>query len=388
MDFRFSDDQQAFRDDVRGFIGDHWGEPPASLEPEFEDFAQTKRYEHELAERGWLTLAWPEEYGGQAASHLDQTIFREESAYAGAPSGGQGVLMVGPCIMVHGEPEQRQRFLPPISRGEVTWCQGFSEPGSGSDLASLQTRAVKDGDEYVINGQKIWTSGAQNADWIHLLARTNPDAPKHRGISYFLLDMKTPGIEVRPLIDLAGGHVVNETFFTDVRVPADQMLGEEDRGWYVATTLLDFERSGIGGAATARRTVDELVNWVRGESQAMTPDVKASARNFLSEAYVETEVARSLGYRVSWMQGQGLIPNQEASMAKMYGSELGQRTANRGMGLLGLSSQLVDRDDPRAPLQARLARLHMTLIPTTIAGGSSEIQRNIIATRGLGLPRE
>ena len=389
MDFRLTPAHEAFRSDVRSFIQDHWEEPPASLEAEFEDFAKTKVYEARLADQGWLTLAWPREYGGAEASHLEQTIFREESAYRGAPIGGQGVMMIGPCIMVHGTPEQKAQFLPKISRGEITWCQGFSEPGAGSDLASLQTRAVRDGDDFVINGQKIWTSGAQNADWIHMLCRTNPDAPKHRGISYFLVDMKTPGIEIRPLIDLANGHIINETFFTDVRVPASQLLGEEDRGWYVATTLLDFERSGVGSGAAARRSVDELLAWARSVPATDRASwARASVRRLLVESLIETEIARLLAYRVATMQGQGLIPNQEASMSKLYGSELAQRTANKGINMLGLGGLIVDANDPRAPLRARMVRLHMNMIPATIAGGSSEIQRNIIATRGLGLPRE
>jgi alkylation response protein AidB-like acyl-CoA dehydrogenase len=291
--------------------------------------------------------------------------------------------------MVHGSEEQKERFLPPIAKAEAVWCQGFSEPGSGSDLASLQTRAVKDGDDYVINGQKIWTSGATQSDWIHILTRTDTDAPKHRGISYFLLDMKTPGIEVRPIIDLAGNHVLNETFFTDVRVPANQMLGEENRGWYVAATLLDFERSGVNYPAQARRVTENLTEWAKNTHRngGRVYDQPGVAEG-LADLALSAEVCRLLSYRVVWMQGQGLIPNYEASAAKMFGTELNQRVANFGINMIGLPGQRIDPEDPDAPLQADLGRMYMTTVPYTIFAGTSEIQRNIIATRGLGLPRQ
>ena len=255
MDFRFTQEDETFRTDLRQFIADNWEAPPhineAYNRPAFE---AGRAYEKQLAKRGWLTLAWPKEYGGLAAPHMQQTIFREESAYAIAPgANSQGIYLIGPCIMVHGTEEQKKEYLPSIASGEVVWCQGFSEPGAGSDLASLQTRAVRDGDEYVINGQKIWTSNAHHSDWIHVLCRTDPDAPKHRGITYFLVDMKSPGVEVRPLINMLGEHGFNETYFTDVRVPVSHIVGEVNRGWYAATTTLDFERSGVTWSANGRR---------------------------------------------------------------------------------------------------------------------------------------
>jgi alkylation response protein AidB-like acyl-CoA dehydrogenase len=391
MEFKFSDEQEQFRSEVVAFIDDNWDAPPPSLEPDNQEaFEAGRLYEKKLAANGWLTMAWPEEYGGQSASFMQQLIFREESAYRGAPgAGGQGISMVGPCLMVHGSEEQKKRFLPPIASAEAVWCQGFSEPGSGSDLASLQTRAVKDGDDFVINGQKIWTSGATNSDWIHVLTRTDADAPKHRGISYFMLDMRTPGIEVRPIIDLAGNHVLNETFFTDVRVPADQMLGEENRGWYVAATLLDFERSGVNYPAEARRVTENLTAWAKEtKSKGTSVYNQPGVANQLSDLYLSAEVCRLLSYRVVWMQGQGLIPNYEASAAKMFGTELNQRVANAGVGIMGLPAQRIDPNDPHAPLQADIGRMYMTTVPYTIFAGTSEIQRNIIATRGLGLPRQ
>ncbi|MEX1021587.1 MAG: acyl-CoA dehydrogenase family protein, partial [Dehalococcoidia bacterium] len=334
-------------------------------------------------------MAWPQEYGGRAASHWQQMIFAEESAIAGAPTGGQGADRVGPTLMIHGTDEQKREHLPKIARAEVNWCQGYSEPGAGSDLASLQTRAVRDGDEYVINGQKIWTSGAQDADWIHVLTRTDPDAPKHRGISYFMLRMDTPGISLRPIVQLHGEAGFNETFFEDVRVPAANMIGDQHRGWYVAATALDFERSGINRIAAVLGPFRRLLE------HATRPDSAARGRRIadagpsrlaLADTAIEVEVARYLGYRVTWMQDRGLVPNQESSMSKMFGSELQQRNARRGVNMFGLFGGLRP-ESPHAALDGEYCRLYMATVSLTIAAGTSEIQRNIIATRGLGLPR-
>ncbi len=390
MEFAFTPEQEAFRERVRAFIKDNWTPPPPSARPGDEvTSAAMREYEQRLAGNGWLTMAWPKEYGGLAASHLEQLIFREESSYAGAPGGGgQGISMVGPCLMVHGTDAQKREHLPRIASGEVEWGQGFSEPGSGSDLASLQTRALRDGDEFVINGQKIWTTDAHHADWFHVLTRTNPDAPKHRGISYFLVNAKTPGITVRPLINMLGDHEFNEVFFEDVRVPAANMMGEENRGWYVATTLLDFERSGVTWSASGRRQVEELAAYAASTSGAKGRLIdKPELRNGLANLRIEVEVSRLLSYQVVWMQSQGKIPNYEASMSKAFGSELGQRVANFGMKLIGLGSQRIDPNDAGAPLGGAFGRAYMRSVPGTIAAGTSEVQRNIIATRGLGLPR-
>jgi alkylation response protein AidB-like acyl-CoA dehydrogenase len=390
MEFAFTPEQEAFRDQVRSFIKESWTPPPPTARAGDDVTNAAERdYEKRLVSKGWLTMAWPKEYGGLAASHLEQLIFREESAYAGAPGGGgQGISMVGPCLMVHGTDAQKREHLPRIASAEVLWGQGFSEPGSGSDLASLQTRALRDGDDFVINGQKIWTSGAHHADWFHVLTRTNPDAPKHRGISYFLVNAKSPGITIRPLINMLGDHEFNEVFFEDVRVPAANMMGEENRGWYVATTLLDFERSGVTWSASGRRQVEELVAYAtttRGPSGRLIDN--PSLRNGLANLCVEVEISRLLSYQVVWMQSKGKIPNYEASMSKAFGSELGQRIANFGMKLIGLGSQRIDSNDAGAPLGGAFGRAYMRSVPGTIAAGTSEIQRNIIATRGLGLPR-
>jgi alkylation response protein AidB-like acyl-CoA dehydrogenase len=269
-----------------------------------------------------------------------------------------------------------------ISRAEIFWCQGFSEPESGSDLASLQTRAVLDGDSYVVNGQKIWTSNAHHADWIFLLARTDPDAPKHRGISFFLVDMRSPGITVQPLINMTGGHGFNQVFFDNVRVPRQNLVGEENRGWYIAATTLDFERSGINRIAAAVRVLDGLIDHVRGSTSLKTEAI----RNQLAELKIEFDLGRMLAYRVAWMQSRKLIPNYEASMSKLFGSEVQQRLANFALNTLGLHGQLA-HGSRSVLFDGRIEQYYLSTVSVTIAAGTSEVQRNIIATRGLGLPR-
>ncbi len=390
MEFRFTTEQQAFRQEVRDFLASEWRDDDEGYGMDEKTFVRKAReFEKKLAARGWLTLAWPKEYGGQGADHITQLIYKEESALAGTPTiSNQGVGLIGPCLMVHGTEAQKKRFLPKIANADELWCQGFSEPGAGSDLASLQTRAVRDGDDYVINGQKIWTSRAHYADYIHVLTRTDPDAPKHRGISYFLLDMKTPGITLQPIKQMTGQSGFNQTFFENVRVPRENMLGEENRGWYVATTTLDFERSGVGMVVGASRTLRKMIRYatdtkVDGRRLIDRPNVRMK----LAELRVATEAGRWLSYRVAWMQSKGLVPNYEASMSKMYGSELGQRMANTAVNVLGMYGQL-ELGSPYVPLGAFARNALLGTIPSTIAAGSSEIQRNVIATRGLGLPRD
>ncbi|MEE8443146.1 MAG: acyl-CoA dehydrogenase family protein, partial [Dehalococcoidia bacterium] len=276
MDFHFPPEYEGFRNEIREFARQElpadWGEE----ELDNGGSEAVKAIRKKLAAKGWLTLPWPKEYGGMGAPHLQQMVFNEETAYNRVPATDNAITMLGPILMLEGNEEQKSSFLPPIANAEVRWAQGYSEPGSGSDLASVQTRAVEDGDDYIINGSKIWTSFAHYSDWIFMLARTDPDAPKHRGISFFLADMKTPGLTVRPIINMAGIHGFNEVFFDNVRVPKRNLVGELNRGWYVGARLLDFERSGIGRSAGARRTLEELVkfaketNW-NGQTLAKNP---------------------------------------------------------------------------------------------------------------------
>jgi alkylation response protein AidB-like acyl-CoA dehydrogenase len=391
MDFGWTTEEAAFRERVRAFLRANWSRQGATPGTSAEDVDRERyrEFEEALARHGWLTMAWPKAYGGADASYIEQMVFKEEATVHGAPSGGMGASMVGPMLMIHGTEEQKAEHLPKIANGEVTWCQGFSEPGAGSDLASLQTRAVRDGDEFVINGQKIWTSGAHHADWIHVLTRTDPEAPKHRGISYFMLDMRTQGITVRPLVQMHDAHGFNETFFEDVRVPAKNMIGEENRGWYVATTLLDFERSGVDRMATVQNAFEPLLEHARqpgsaGEGRRVVDsDVN---RNKLADIATELEVSRYLSYRVTWMQSKGLVPNYEASISKVHSTELMQKNARAGINMLGLYGALKPASK-HAVLGGLYCQIYMQTTSRTIGGGTSEIQRNIIATRGLGLPR-
>jgi len=390
MDFKDTPEEARWRQEVREFI-------QRELPPELRDtdgesglFGRSeamKLWRSRVAARGWIAPHWPKEYGGAGMSVKDQFILNEEFAEAEAPNvGGFGVMMIGPTLIVHGTEEQKRRFLPGILKGETIWCQGYSEPNAGSDLASLQTRAVRDGDDYIINGQKIWTTGAQYADWMYMLARTDPDAPKHRGISMFLVDMKSPGITVQPLTTMAGTQTFNQVFFENVRVPAENRVGEENRGWYVGATLLDFERSGIGNAVGVRKQLERLLNYVRSEPEKLTVRFNRNVRLEFADRWIEASVAKWLSYRVISMQAAGQIPNYEASMTKLYMSELQQRIAALAMHLAGMRGLLATRG-PHQALDGRAGFNYVNAVSSTIAGGTSEIQRNIIATRGLGLPR-
>ncbi|MBI1885941.1 MAG: acyl-CoA dehydrogenase family protein [Chloroflexi bacterium] len=396
MEFRFSPEEDAFRREVRGFVRGEWPQEVtegAGAESPLgygggRGFEEMRSFQKKLARKGWLTLAWPKEHGGLAAGHMNQLIYNEEMAYHRAPQQlGVGPDRVGPTIIVFGNEEQKGRHLPAIAGAEVIWCQGFSEPGSGSDLASLQTAAVAEGDYFVVNGQKIWTSLANVADWMILLARTDPDAPKHKGISYFLLDMKTPGITIQPLADMTGRQTFNQVFFDNVRVPRDCLVGELNRGWYVAAATLDFERSGINRVVAGFRTYEELVAYSRETARDGGRIIdREPLRNKLAELHIEFHAGRLLAYRVAWLQSQGRIPNAEASISKLYGSELQQRLARAGIEVLGLGGQL--KPGSRwAPLAGRIADYYVASVATTIAAGTSEVMRNIIAMRGLGLPR-
>lgn len=350
---------------------------------EEEDPAMLRSFNRMLAARGWIAPAWPKQYGGMELGAVEQLVFGEEMAYWRAPNGARGpaVGYAGPTIQIAGTEAQKARHLPAITNWDVVWCQGFSEPGSGSDLASLATTAVRDGDDWILNGTKIWTSHGHYADWMYLLARTDPQAPKHRGITYFLLDLKSPGVSFHPLLNIAGRKGFGQFYFDNVRMPAGSLLGELNRGWYLATTTLDLERSNIANAGGARRTVDDLCAHIR-----MVRPASVVERHRLGQHAIEVEVATILSYRVASMLAAGLVPNQEASTLKLFLSELDQRIANTGLHLLGPHGALMP-GSRLAKLQAQFALTYLTTVPRTIAGGTSEIQRNIMATRGLGLPR-
>jgi alkylation response protein AidB-like acyl-CoA dehydrogenase len=377
MDFRLSPEHAAFQQEVTRFVDQLV--PEDGRDPrEDPEFATTVRMA--LAERGWLALPWPVEYGGKGASPIQQMVFNEIMAYRRVPSFSMGVAWVGPSLMLYGTQEQKDRYLPRITSGEDVWCTLYSEPGAGSDLASLQTRAVREGDDYIINGQKIWTSGAHRADWGWLAARTDPDAPKHKGISLFCLPMDSPGITVRPLVNMTGTHEFNEVFFDNVRVPASQRVGEEHRGWYALAVALDFERSSIGATSAARRTLEDLVAQLR----ALGRPVSAANRARLADCAIAVQVLRFMGYRIAAEQEKtGVAPTLPAQMAKLFASELNQRITTVSVQALGMEAQAHRAGSPIE----RWTYGFLRAVANTIEGGTSEIQRNVIATRGLGLPR-
>ncbi len=405
MDWTDTEQQASFREEVRELIARMPGRYRKMAEHEYTAYTQWARDRLEqdeeprraadewfgaFAEKGWVAPHWPREYGGGGLSWMEQFILNAELAAANAPGVGSnvGINMLGPALIVHGTDEQKARHLTPILAGDVVWCQGFSEPGAGSDLASLRTRAVRDGDEYVVNGQKIWTTHAHYADWMVLLCRTDPEAPKHRGISFLLLDLHSPGVEIRPIIDMTGGHEINEDFFEDVRVPASNRVGEENRGWYVAMTLLDNERSNIAGAIAMRRAIEGLLGYLgtaEGRRRSQLGRLGA-LRQLVADRHIEANVMANFSLRIITMQQAGTIPNYEASASHIFGGESGQRLARTGAAVFGLYSALWDPEEPYAPLEAQFARSYVRWA-ALVGGGTPEIQRNIIATRGLGLPR-
>ncbi|GAB4335565.1 MAG: acyl-CoA dehydrogenase family protein [Dehalococcoidia bacterium] len=376
MRFAFTPEQEAFRKELQDFLKQ---EVPQRSDLDGYDRAFSKK----LAERHWIGIAWPREYGGQGLGSVEQMIYTEEMILHSAPRGYHFTAerQVGPSLILHGTEEQKREWIPKIINADVSFALGLSEPGAGSDLASVQTRAVRDGDEYIVNGQKIWTSGAHRCDAIWLVVRTDPAAPKHRGISCLMVDLDSPGITIRPLVDMTGAHHFNEVFFEDVRVPVDRRVGEENRGWYILAEHLDFERSGIERLVDLQHLFNEVMELAR--ERARQDKLPAALRQRLAELNIELNVGRLLCYRVAWLQSVGRVPNYEASMAKAFGTEWSQRAMAAAMNLIQLDGGAY-RD---GTLAARVARTYLNAVSRTIAGGTSEIQRNIIATRGLGLPR-
>ena len=405
MDLSFSAEYEKFREQVRAFLAENWSAEDAAVEPPADERnalggpirvdPRATEFRRKACERGYLYPHVPKRYGGgeKSPDPLAQTIIADEFRKTKAPHEmiGQGPSMLVPTLIEHGTEEQKKQFVEGTILGKIKWCQGYSEPGSGSDLASLQTRAIRDGDDFVVNGQKIWTSGAHLANMIFMLVRTDPEAPKHRGITYLLSPMNVPGIEVRPLVQMSDARGFNETFFEDVRIPVKNAVGEINRGWYVGATHLDFERSSIGSAVGQRKMLDTLKDYLLKERDSKSGktrlgQVDAPRLEFV-DRYIEATVAKTLSQRVISMQARGLIPNYEASMTKVFATEFSQRIARTSTKLLGLYGGLRDRNSDYSPMKGRWATMYLSSVSATIAGGTSEIQRNVIATRGLGLPR-
>ena len=390
MRFDFTPEESDFRRKLSAFLD---GALPADWhgpadESRDDHWALNQQIKKGLADRGWFVMSWPTEYGGADSSPMMNTIFAEEMAYRRAPGHDRfGTRMLGPTLMRFGSDSQRAEHLGAIARGEVQWCQGYSEPNSGSDLASLQTRAVLDGDNFIVNGAKIWTSLAHRADMMFMLVRTDPDAAPHKGISLLLVDMKTPGIQVLPIINMAGVHSFNQVVFDDVRVPQANLVGDLNDGWRVGMTVLNFERSGIDYAVWARAALEELVDYVKNDdSLVSTVKTNPEVRGKLASLNTEIEAARLLCYDVAWRQGQGEVPSAEASISKVAGTEIYAKVLNYGTELLGMYGVL-EPGSEQAELQGNFLKMRLFATSGPILAGTNEIQKNIIAQRGLNLPR-
>ncbi|MBN2077268.1 MAG: acyl-CoA dehydrogenase family protein [Dehalococcoidales bacterium] len=391
MDFGFSQEEKAFREEVRGFIQKEfpselkWHYRPTlapsiyGLEGEAREFMKTMS--RKLGEKGWLSLSWPEEYGGRNSLFL-QNIFYEEMVYSDCPGIDPiGATFFAPTLIQFGSEEQKKKYLPGVARGEVYWCELLSEPDSGSDLASLKTQAVEDGDYYVINGQKIWNSGAHLADWGFILARTDTSLAKHKGLSYFMVDMKTPGITVNPIKNILGQDEFNEVFLDDVRVPKENLIGGKNKGWYVTMATLDFERTTHIFYPTVRAYLEQLSGYIKQKQKPLGPVL----RSRLAELLVECEMARLFHYRAIWMIEKGSTLTDEAAVDKMYNSELAKKAADFGMQVLGSYGILLPESN-YAYLNGWPSFYYLDTVSYSVMAGTTEVDKNVIATRGLGLP--
>ncbi len=390
MDLNLTADERRFRDELRAWLDENvpepWDRGTTSPEDKRAHVAYLHDWQRRLYEGGWAGVSWPKEYGGRGSTLIEQAIFQEELARASAPQlvGTIGLSLVGPTIIAMGTEEQKARYLAPILSGEEIWCQGFSEPNAGSDLAALGTKAVRDGDVFVVNGQKIWTSFAHMAHWCLLLVRTNAEAPKHKGITCLLADMRTEGITVRPLRMMSGDSGFNEVFFSDVRVPVAQVLGEIDRGWTTAITALMNERANLGTGVQVvfKRNLEALIARARTVERNGRPAIEDPlVRQKLAQAYMELEILRLNTNRALTSLSKTGVPGPEGSTQKLYWSEMNQRTQQIAQEILGPYGQLSDFDGGMWEYGYLRSR------GNTIEAGTSEIQRNIIAERVLGLPK-
>lgn len=393
MDFDYTPQEEAFRQELRSWLETNL---PKDYDPDtFEQLDHDERFQIQLAWQKQLHAAnlvgihWPKEYGGRGATVIEQAIYQQEMARVRAPGVANmlGVNIVGPTIIHWGTEEQKKRYIPKILSGDEIWCQGYSEPSSGSDFASLQTRAVEEGDYFIINGQKVWTSYAHKAHRCILVVRTDPNAPKHKGLSYLLVDMKTPGITVRPLVQITGDAEFNEVFFEDVRVPKANLVGEKNQGWQVAVTTLMFERvnfSIVYQLEPLLQQLGELAGRLRlnGHTAAEDPAVRQKIAQF----YVEAQAIKYNGFRQLTKQLRGEPPGPEGSIGKLAASELNLRIAHFATELLGPFSQIV-LGEGKGLAHGVWSRRALATRLYTIAGGTSEVMRNIIGDRVLGLPK-
>ncbi len=397
MNLEFSPEELAFQQEVRSFIAENYPEHLRGKQDEGEELSKEDflAWHRVLHAKGWVAPAWPVEYGGTGWTATQRVIWSEETAAADCirlmPF---GLAMVGPVIYTFGTPEQKAKFLPRILSGEDWWCQGYSEPGAGSDLASLRTMAVRDGDDYVVNGQKTWTTMAQHADWGFFLVRTDKDVKAQEGISFLLIDMKTPGITVRPIITLGGEHEVNEVWLEDVRVPLSQRVYEENKGWTCAKFLLAHERTGIAGVASSKRGVEKIKSIARTETDGDRPLIaNPFFKRKIADLEIDLTALEFTELRSLAGESAGKGPGPESSLLKIKGSEIQQRLTELALEAVGHYGAPYfrgfgdgDNEHPIGPDYAhRTAPTYFNARKTTIYGGSNEIQRNIIAKMVLGL---
>ncbi len=396
MDFNYSETAQAFRREFRAWLEANLSRRSHSnglhgefMHGESSDWALHLAWHKKMHAAGWVGISWPREYGGRGASLEQQVVYAEELARTGAPGlvNGIGIGLVGPTLMHWGTEEQKKRFVPKILSADEIWCQGYSEPNAGSDVASLQTRAIEEGDYFIVNGQKVWTSGAHHADWCILLTRTDPEAPKHKGISYLLVDMHSPGITVRPLVQITGERGFNEVFFEDVRVPKKNLVGPKNHGWQVAVTTLMFERTGIAVGRDLSGQVQDLAELAkRLRYNGASAWDNTSARQKIAGFACEAAALRYSNLRQLTRRLKGLPPGPEGSAGKLTASELNLRMMKFAMELLGPYAQL-EHKSPFAEDSGKWLYKMLAARALTIAGGTSEIQHNIIGERVLGLPK-
>ncbi len=392
MDFDDTPEEAAFRARAREWLAANAipkGSPgyfsAGYFSGEIEPSEYVKRcrwWQGQLHEAGFAGIAWPKAFGGQGGRPIEEAIFAEEQARWGVSVGAFAVAigMVGPTLMQHATPDQQRRFLGPILQGDEVWCQLFSEPEAGSDLASIRTRAVRDGDEFVVNGQKVWTSNAQYSEWGILIARTDPDGPRHSSITYFVVDMRSPGIDIRPLRQMNGEAHFNEVFLNDVRIPVDQVVGEVDGGWKVAVTTLSNERVAIAGGS-GMSDPERLLQLARHVGANDDP----LFRQAFAEVWTRNEIIRYLRLRSRTALSQGKRPGPEASIMKLAYASYVKRLSGIAIGVEGAHGQL---DHPDAPIDGVFQQKLINAVQASIGGGTDEIQRNIVGERVLGLPRE
>ncbi len=390
MDFDDTPAEAAFRAEVRDFLSQHAKLKDGNAQAhamshdarspeEAEHVRVAQEWQATLYDNGWAGITWPKEHGGRGGTILEQMVFNQELSRYEAPGGvfAQGIGMAGPTLIKHGTPEQQRRFLRPMLRGDELWCQLFSEPGAGSDLAALSTRAIRDGEEFVVNGQKVWTSSAHYSDWGILLTRTDVDVPKHQGITYLLVDMRSPGVEIRPLRQITGTAHFNEVFLTDLRVPVSQVVGEVNRGWGVTMTTLTSERTLIGSGATD--PMPGLLRLVERHGGADDP----RTRQALADVHIRHQLIKFLGWRVQSAISRGQAPGPESSVLKLAHTGALTTVTNLALAIEGAAGSLMPSDDP----DGRAAAFgFLSQFASKIGGGTDEVQRNIVAERVLGLP--